>query len=71
MKGSEPGMILATHSSREADDFVILKRITGHEYPPIKVDEEIRDILRIAGQKTPDSRGYIKVWYQKVEIPHE
>lgn len=58
---AQPGVVLALHVGRDHGDFVVIKRVTGREYPPVDVASVI---AQYRGQGS-----YPHVWWQPIEIP--
>lgn len=57
------GVILGLHRSRPKGDFVVLRRVTGLDYPSINIDDEMQ-----AHMKTG---GYTHVWFQEITVPKQ
>ena len=55
------GVILALHKNREKGDFVVSKRVTNTEYPPVNVEEWVKNCMATG--------AYTHVWFQEVTVP--
>lgn len=55
------GLILGLHKERQKGDFVVLKRVTGLDYPPVNITTEIESHMK--------TDGYHHVWFVEIKVP--